>query len=306
MFGEEGSTNVQGEHVKKVPLSSPLRSVPRSSYRTAYCLCTLLVQLDVISNEAFITALRRSNVVSAMVSEEDDQVIFVPDALGHYVVCFDPLDGSSNIDVNISIGTIFAIYRLEKSAAELKLADLTLPGSHLCASGYCMYGSSTVMVMTTLGAKKVSGFTLDPATGEFVLSHPDIRIPAHKDIYSVNQGNSSKWSADLREYVNNVCCPPTGSSYSLRYVGSMVADVHRTLIYGGIFAYPADAKSKDGKLRLMYEANPMAMIVEHAGGRCIFAKGKRVLDIHPTSIHQRTPIFLGGTKNIEELEKYIN
>jgi len=265
------------------------------------------VQLDVISNEAFITALRRSNVVAAMVSEEDDQVIFVPDSLGHYVVCFDPLDGSSNIDVNISIGTIFAIYRVNTPAASLKLDDLKLPGSQLCAAGYCMYGSSTVMVMTAPGAaKKVSGFTLDPSTGEFVLSHPDIRIPAHKDIYSVNQGNSSKWSADLREYVNNVCCPSSGPSYSLRYVGSMVADVHRTLIYGGIFAYPADAKSKDGKLRLMYEANPMAMIVEYAGGRAIHAKGKRVLDIEPTSIHQRTPIFLGGTKNIEELEKYIN
>jgi fructose-1,6-bisphosphatase I len=241
-----------------------------------------------------------------MVSEENDQVIFVPDSLGHYVVCFDPLDGSSNIDVNVSIGTIFAIYRMQKEASTLTFDDLKLPGSKLVASGYCMYGSSTVMVMTTLPTNKVNGFTLDPATGEFVLSHPNIRMPAHKDIYSVNQGNSGKWSEDLRQYVANVCNPPTGNSYSLRYVGSMVADVHRTLIYGGIFAYPADSKSKDGKLRLMYEANPMAMIVENAGGRCIYAKGKRVLDIQPTSIHQRTPIFLGGTKNIEELEKYLN
>mmetsp|Transcript_9824 Transcript_9824/g.16524 ORF Transcript_9824/g.16524 Transcript_9824/m.16524 type:complete len:343 (+) Transcript_9824:25-1053(+) len=279
LFGEEGSTNVQGETVKK---------------------------LDVISNDAFVLALRRCGVVSAMISEEDEKIIFVRDATGHYVVCFDPLDGSSNIDVNISIGTIYAIYRLDKKAKDLTEKDLLLPGNELVAAGYCMYGSATVMVLTINTIKGVHGFTLDPEAGEFVLSHGNIQIPANKAIYSLNQGNYLKWSDDVRAYVDSMCDPKDGGTpHSLRYVGSMVADVHRTLIYGGVFGYPADNKSKNGKLRLLYEANPMSLLVEKAGGRAIYAKGKRVLDIDPTEIHQRSPIFLGGTDNIAVVEKFL-
>lgn len=170
-----------------------------------------------------------------------------------------------------------------------------------------MYGSSTVMVLTTMSDRIVTGFTLDPNTGEFVVAHPSIRIPKRKAIYSMNQGNYSKWSPQVRKYVDEVCNPPPskGSAYSMRYVGSMVADVHRTLHYGGIFAYPADTKSKNGKLRLLYEANPMSLLVENAGGRSIAAKGKRVLDIVPSDIHERSPIFIGSADMIDELETYL-
>lgn len=269
--GEEGSINVQGENVKK---------------------------LDVIANEAFITALTRSRQVSLMVSEENsDPVIVAKEMAGDYVAVFDPLDGSSNIDVNISIGTIFGIYQRTSGIEEERtVSDALRPGKELVAAGYTMYGSATMLVLTLSGGG-VNGFTLDPSTGEFVLSHPLIKIPSSHPIYSVNEGNQKHWHDNVKDFVESI----KESSYSLRYVGSMVADVHRTLIYGGIFMYPADKQSTSGKLRLLYEANPMALIVEQAGGLAIDGK-KRILDIVPTAIHQRTGVIMGSK---EEVEKFL-
>jgi fructose-1,6-bisphosphatase I len=275
LYGAEGSVNVQGEVVKK---------------------------LDVVSNEAFISALKRSNTVRVMVSEENPDPIFVHDSVGHYVAVFDPLDGSSNIDANVSIGTIFGIYRIPDGATPS--VDHTLQaGKHLVAAGYCMYGSATVMVFST--GEGVNGFTLDPSSGEFVLTHPEIRIPKRKNIYSINEGYAKYWYPNLAKYVEKIKNPANEKQvYSLRYVGSMVADVHRTLLYGGIFMYPPDTRSPEGKLRLLYEANPMAFILEQAGGKATTGK-ERILDIQPTNIHQRVPVFLGSVENMEELETFL-
>ena len=222
---------------------------------------------------------------------------------GHYVVAFDPLDGSSNIDANVSIGTIFAIYRKPSGEKEkATVNDILLPGNKLVASGYCMYGSATILVITT--GNGVNGFTLDPSTGEFVLSHPNIKTPNKKNIYSINEGYSKYWYDPVRKYVEKIKDPQDSKSiYSARYVGSMVADVHRTILYGGIFLYPADTRSKEGKLRLLYEANPMAMIVEQAGGVATTGE-QRILDIIPTDIHQRVPIILGSKDNVAEFQSY--
>jgi len=275
LYGEEGSTNVQGEIVKK---------------------------LDVLANEAFITSIKRSLKVSAMVSEENAEALLVEDSKGGYIAVFDPLDGSSNIDANISIGTIFGIYRRGDTSKPVTLADILHPGSELVAAGYAMYGSATLMVFTT--GHEVNGFTLDPTTGEFVLTHPKIKIKSKGAIYSINEGNTMYWDEPTRAYVDSLKFPKSGSKpYSARYVGSMVADVHRTLLYGGIFMYPGDKQSKDGKLRLLYEANPMAMILEVAGGKASTGI-QRILDITPTNPHQRTPVFLGSKENVEELETF--
>jgi len=276
LLGVEGSTNVQGEVVKK---------------------------LDVVANEAFITSLQRSQAVSLMVSEENETVISVKDTPGHYLVAFDPLDGSSNIDANVSIGTIFSIYRKPgEESYEPTVKDILQPGNKLIAAGYCMYGSATMIVLTI--GHGVNGFTLDPSTGEFVLTHPNIRTPNKKLIYSINEGYSKYWFDPVRNYVNKIKDPQDSKSiYSARYVGSMVADIHRTLLYGGIFIYPADTRSKEGKLRLLYEANPMSMILEQAVGKATTGT-ERILDIHPTDIHQRVPCILGSKENVEELEAY--
>jgi fructose-1,6-bisphosphatase I len=277
LYGLEGSTNTSGDNVKK---------------------------LDVVANEAFITALSRSNTVKLMVSEENENVITIKDALGHYIAVFDPLDGSSNIDANVSIGTIFGIYKKLNSDdhSEVTIKDVLQPGKQLVASGYCMYGSATIMVLTT--GNGVNGFTLDPSSGEFVLTHPNIKIPNKKNIYSINEGYCKYWFEPVTKYINKIKDPQDEKSvYSLRYVGSMIADVHRTLLYGGIFMYPPDKRSPDGKLRLLYEGNPMAMIVEQAGGKATTGT-QRILDIIPTHIHQRVPIFLGSKGNIEELESF--
>jgi len=276
LYGTEGSTNTSGDVVKK---------------------------LDVVANESFITSMKRSNVVRIMVSEENKDPVFVADAHGHYVAAFDPLDGSSNIEANVSIGTIFAIHRRANENEEPSVKDVLVPGNKLVAAGYCMYGSATMMVLST-GAG-VNGFTLDPSTGEFVLTHPGIRIPKKKNIYSINEGYSKYWFDPVAKYIAKIKDPKDDKSiYSARYVGSMVADVHRTLLYGGIFMYPADQRTKEGKLRLLYEANPMAFIMEQAGG--IATTGtQRILDIQPTEIHQRVPIFLGSKENVLELEAFF-
>jgi fructose-1,6-bisphosphatase I len=275
LYGAEGSTNVQGELVKK---------------------------LDVVANNAFITALTRSRTVSLIVSEENAEPIVVPGG-GDYVVAMDPLDGSSNIDVNISIGSIFAVYHRATDAAHgspATVAEILRPGLELVAAGYTMYGSATQLVLTIRGGG-VNGFTLDPSTGEFVLTHPKMSIPEKRAIYSINEGNTRHWFEPVQKYVQDL---KTGdASYSARYVGSMVADVHRTLIYGGIFLYPADKSSKQGKLRLLYEANPMALIMEAAGGLASDGNA-RLLGIAPADIHQRTGVVMGSRLEVEKFLKY--
>jgi len=274
LLGVEGSTNATGDVVKK---------------------------LDVIANEAFITSLKRSHMVNLMVSEENEQVITVDDQTGHYCAVFDPLDGSSNIDANVSIGTIFGIYK-KQSTGPASENDVLQPGSKLIAAGYTMYGSATLLVLTT--GSGVNMFTFDPASGEFVLSHANVKTPKKKNIYSINEGYSKFWHEPLKKYIEHIKDPKTDKDvYSQRYVGSMVADVHRTILYGGIFIYPADTRSKDGKLRLLYEANPMALIIEQAGGKASTGT-QRILDIQPKTIHQRCPVALGSVENVEEMESF--
>jgi len=276
LLGTEGSTNATGDVVKK---------------------------LDVIANEAFITSLKRSHTVSLMVSEENETIVHAEDQSGHYCAVFDPLDGSSNIDANVSIGTIFGIYK-KSSVGRSTETDVLQPGSKLVAAGYTMYGSATLLVLTT--GTGVNMFTFDPAAGEFVLSHANVKTPTKRNIYSINEGYSKFWHEPLKKYINKIKDPQNDKEiYSQRYVGSMVADVHRTILYGGIFIYPSDTRTKDGKLRLLYEANPMAFIVEQAGGKATTGT-QRILDIHPTSIHQKCPVFLGSIENVEELESFFH
>ncbi|KAH6823477.1 Inositol monophosphatase family protein [Perilla frutescens var. hirtella] len=273
LIGLAGETNVQGEEQKK---------------------------LDVLSNEVFIKALVSSGRTCILVSEEDEEATFVePPNRGKYCVVFDPLDGSSNIDCGVSIGTIFGIYAIE-DGEEPKIEDVLQPGKNMVAAGYCMYGSSCTLVLST--GSGVNGFTLDPSLGEFILTHPDIKIPKKGKIYSVNEGNAKNWDTPTAKYVEKCKFPQDGSpAKSLRYIGSMVADVHRTLLYGGIFLYPADKKSPNGKLRVLYEVFPMSYLMEQAGGQSFTGKG-RALDLLPNKIHERSPIFLGSFDDVEEIK----
>lgn len=257
-------------------------------------------KLDVLSNDVFIKALVSSGRTNVLVSEELDEAVFVEESLrGRYCVVFDPLDGSSNIDCGVSIGTIFGIYMLKEGSAGT-INDVLQPGRNMIAAGYCMYGSSCTLVLST--GTGVNGFTLDPSLGEFILTHPKIKIPQKGKIYSVNEGNAKNWDEPTRKYVENCKFPKDGSSpKSLRYIGSMVADVHRTLLYGGIFLYPADKKSPSGKLRVLYEVFPMSFLIEQAGGQAFTGKEK-ALDIVPTKIHQRSSIFLGSYDDVEEIK----
>jgi len=273
LYGLDGATNTSGDEVKK---------------------------LDMLSNDVFINALKHSKELAVMVSEENEEPIIVEESFaGKYTIAFDPLDGSSNIDCNVSTGTIFGIYKKENTGKGT-INDVLLPGSSLVAAGYCMYGSATELVVTW--GKGVHRFTLDPTLGEFVLIAQNLKIPDKpKTIYSCNEGNYVLWDEPTKKFVEN-CKNHSPKPYSARYIGSMVSDVHRTLLYGGIFAYPADSKSKNGKLRLLYEASPMAMIMEQAGGRAITGT-ERILDIVPTEIHQRVPIFIGCTRDVDMVEK---
>lgn len=282
ILGLTGEENVQGEQVRK---------------------------LDEFANDVFISAFDHCGHFCIMASEEVDRPIPIPDQFpkGHYAIAFDPLDGSSNIDVNVSIGTIFAIHRRVSQDGGGCPDDLLQPGRKLVAAGYVVYGSSTMLVMST--GNGVHGFTLDPSVGEFLESHPDIRIPKRGKIYSVNEGNQPYWSEGVRRYVDHIKerDPDTGRPYTSRYIGSMVADMHRTLLAGGIFMYPADSKDPKkphGKLRLLYECNPMAFLCEHAGGAA--SDGRRpILDVEPTELHQRVPFFGGSVENVRELEEFI-
>jgi len=258
-------------------------------------------KLDVISNSIFINNMKESNLVAGIISEENNNIIkFNEHTLRRWVIACDPLDGSSNIDCNIGIGTIFGIYHRGKFNQEL--SDVSLPkGDDLFISGYCIYSTVIELIIST--NKVVNRFTLDTAIGEFVLSQKQVRIPSiPKQIYSVNEGNYSKWDNDITIYIDQC---KFNKSYSLRYIGSMVADIHRTLLYGGIFLYPSDNKNKNGKLRLMYEAHPIAKIIETAGGKAITNNKKRLLDIIPTSIHERIPVFIGSCNDINSLNNIL-
>ncbi|XP_064087209.1 fructose-1,6-bisphosphatase 1-like [Macrobrachium nipponense] len=267
LYGLAGSVNVQGEDVKK---------------------------LDVLSNDLFINMLSSSYSTCLMVSEENKTVIEVDkERHGKYVVCFDPLDGSSNIDCLVSIGSIFGIYR-KTSEGDPTEADVLQPGNQMVAGGYALYGSATMMVFST--GNGVNGFMLDPSIGEFVLTDPNMRIKEKGKIYSLNEGYANMWDPAVAEYVQNKKAQKAGA----RYIGSMVADVHRTIKYGGIFMYPATADSPKGKLRLLYECNPMSFVVEQAGGKASTGK-MPILDIQPTEIHQRTPVILGSPADVQEM-----
>ncbi len=276
ILGAQGGQNVQGEEQQK---------------------------LDVIADEAFIRAFENGGEVCGIASEEnDDYLAFESEQAqnANYVILFDPLDGSSNIDVNVSIGTIFSIYRrVSPQGSKATLADMLQPGTQQVAAGYVLYGSSTILVYTT--GNGVNGFTLDPSIGEFFLSHPDMKMPENGRLYSVNEGNLNDFDPQLRAYL--AYCQSnenqTGKPYSGRYIGSLVADFHRNLIKGGIYIYPTVPSAPKGRLRLLYECNPLAFIAEQAGG--LATNGThRILDIKPTELHQRVGFYIGSKKMVEK------
>ena len=260
-------------------------------------------KLDVYANEVFIQTLVNREIVCGIGSEENDDFISICGADGSntnkYVVLMDPLDGSSNIDVNVSVGTIFSIYRrVSESGTPVTQADFLQKGIHQVAAGYVIYGSSTMLVYTT--GNGVNGFTLDPALGTFFLSHPNMKISEDGSIFSVNEGNFNEFEEGVKEYIG--FCKE--SAYSGRYIGSLVADVHRNILKGGIYMYPGTTSKPNGKLRLLYECNPFAMIIEQAGGKATDGK-QRIMEIEPTELHQRVPIFCGSKKMVDQLESYL-
>jgi fructose-1,6-bisphosphatase I len=280
ILGFTGDENVHGEKVKK---------------------------LDIFANEMMIKAMDHGGHLCVMASEEDEDIIHIPPEFytGKYVLLFDPLDGSSNIDANISIGTIFSIYRrVSPGGGPGNMADCLQQGFKQLAAGYLIYGSSTIFVYTV--GNGVHGFTLDPSFGEFILSHPDIKTPKKGKTYSINEGNYLYWHPGLKKYIKWLQEEDSATQrpYSSRYIGSMVADIHRNLLYGGIFMYPSDSRNPNGKLRLMYECNPMAFIVEQAGGRASTGK-QRMLEVQPTSLHQRIPIIIGSEDDVLLAEKFM-
>jgi fructose-1,6-bisphosphatase I len=262
-------------------------------------------KLDVIANEIIIKAVDHGGRLCAMASEEEPGIIQIPDAFkcGKYCLLFDPLDGSSNIDVNVPVGTIFSVLRKTTSGVRGTMEDMLQPGREQVAAGYVIYGSSTMLVYTT--GQGAHGFTLDPSIGEFLLSHPNIRIPNKGRYLSVNNSYEQNWDESvtglMRRYRG---LDGARAAMNVRYVGSLVADFHRNLLGGGLFAYPANTKSPNGKLRLLYEANPLAFIVEQAGGAASNGK-KRIMDIDPTELHQRTPLYIGSKADVELAESML-
>ena len=304
VLGMSGKTNIQGEEVQK---------------------------LDEFANNTIKRRMARCGYLCVMTSEEEEGVIPVQQGYeGKYTLAFDPLDGSSNIDVNVSIGTIFSIHRRKSDHGRPPFGrrstdtvgswepaegqsgsadDLLQPGRNQVAAGYIIYGSSTMLVFTT--GEGVHGFTLDPSVGEFYLSHPEIKIPRKSKYFSVNEGNYSYWDANMRRYIDHLKEQDreSGRPYSSRYIGSLVADFHRNLISGGIFLYPKDNKNPakpSGKLRLLYEAAPLAYIVEQAGGRAITGDGRDILNIEPEELHQRVPLIIGSRDDIDEAEAFLD
>lgn len=256
-------------------------------------------KLDVIANIRFIRALRNGGEVCTIISEEEDEVIQTGNTKGKYIVAIDPLDGSSNIDVNVSIGTIFSIYRRKsETGCDGTLEDCLQSGTQQVGAGYVIYGSSTMLVYTT--GHGVNGFTYDPSLGEFFLSHPDIKTPANGTVYSCNEGSLNSFPEGIKQYLN-YC---KDNNYSSRYIGSLVADFHRNLLKGGIYIYPATAKAPNGKLRLMYECNALAFIVEQAGGKAIDGN-RRIMELQPTELHQRCPLIIGSPDMVDKVEEFI-
>ena len=279
ILGYTGGSNVHGEKVHK---------------------------LDRFAHETIYRVLGSTGQLAVMASEEDEDVIPVPEGqpVGRYVVNFDPLDGSSNINANVNIGTIFSVLPRVTSSGGGTLADCLQPGHRQVCAGYVMYGSSTMLVYTT--GQGVHGFTFEPSVGEFLLSHDDIRTPDRGQIYSVNEGNYFKWDDGVKRYVDwlKMEDAATGRPYSARYVGSLVADFHRNLLYGGVYLYPGDRKNPNGKLRVLYEGAPLAFIAEQAGGAASDGR-RRILEIEPTSLHQRTPLYLGSAQDVKECETFV-
>jgi fructose-1,6-bisphosphatase I len=264
-------------------------------------------KLDVYANEQFIAALSAGGETCAVASEEEEGLIHIDNKVSKnakYIVCFDPLDGSSNIDVNVSIGSIFSIYRRTSFSGAVNEKDYFQRGIDQVAAGYIIYGSSTMLVYST--GKGVNGFTLDPSIGEFCLSHPDMKCPRAGKIYSINEGNYVHFPDGVKQYIKfcQVEDTKTERPYSSRYIGSLVADFHRNLLKGGIFIYPSTLKSPKGKLRLLYECNPLAFIIEQAGGKA--SDGfHRILDLQPTSLHQRTPLFIGSADMVTMATEFM-
>jgi fructose-1,6-bisphosphatase I len=282
VLGAYGSENVQGEEQQK---------------------------LDVFADEVFINYFHKGGEVCGIASEENEGYLIFDDELGKngkYVVLFDPLDGSSNIDVNVSIGTIFSIFRrVSKVGEEATEEDFLQPGTAQVAAGYVIYGSSTMLVYTT--GKGTNGFTLEPSIGEFCLSHPDMKMPEDGKIYSINEGNLHSSPRGVQDYVSycKETDESTGRPYKARYIGSLVADFHRNLIKGGIYIYPGTRSNPNGKLRLLYECSPLAFLAEQAGGVATDGE-KRILEIDPVELHQRVPYFIGSKKMVEKAEEMMN
>jgi fructose-1,6-bisphosphatase I len=260
-------------------------------------------KLDIYANDKLIECLKNSGECAGIASEELDDFLQLPTVPGkpaHYVVLFDPLDGSSNIDVNVSVGTIFAIYRrISDPSGPVELSDFLQPGEALVAAGYVSYGTSTILVYST--GNGVNAFTLDPSIGEFCLSHPDIKIPTTGTHYSVNQGYYLKFDVEMRRYIDHC----SELNFGLRYIGSMVSDIHRILFQGGIFLYPNTRKYPKGKLRVLYECNPLAFVVEQAGGRAINLNRQRILDLKPRELHQKDTIAIGSPQMVTEMEEFL-
>jgi fructose-1,6-bisphosphatase I len=278
--GYTGATNIHGEDVRK---------------------------LDHYADSIIYQTLNHTGRLCVMASEEREDIISIPDKYptGGYVLLYDPLDGSSNIDANVSIGTIFSIYRQVSEGSRGTLTDCLQPGTAQVAAVYILYGTSTMLVYST--GSGVTGFTYDPSIGEFLLSHPDITIPKRGKIYSINEGYTCFWDANVRAYIEHLKQDHTASKrpYSSRYIGSLMADFHRNLLYGGIFLYPADKKQPEGKLRLVYEANPLAFIAENAGGAASDGK-QRILGKKPETIHQRTPLIIGSRDDVADAQRFLN
>jgi len=267
-------------------------------------------KLDSYSNEVIKRAMLKRGHICAIASEEDTEVTIITEndskEKGKYVLLYDPLDGSSNIDVNATIGTIFSLYKRvdPDSDGPPKISDVLQPGYKQVAAGYALYGSSTTMVYTT--GHGVHVFTFDPTVGEFLLTKENVTIPNRGKSYSLNEGYFHKWDKNLQAYINYLKTPSEDKNrpYSMRYIGSFVADFHRTLLKGGVFLYPADSSKPQGKLRLMYEANPMAMIIEQAGGKSTDGR-RNTLDIVPQNVHERTPVIIGSKEDVEEAESFL-
>jgi fructose-1,6-bisphosphatase I len=274
VLGFTGAINIQGETVKK---------------------------MDIYANEVFISVFKQSGLVCRLASEEMEKPYYIPEncPIGRYSLIYDPIDGSSNVDINLNVGSIFSIRQQEGDDLDGSALDLLQDGHKQIAAGYVLYGPSTVLVYSM--GKGVHCFTLDPSLGEFILSHENMKLPDHGGIYSVNEGNFWQWEESIRDYIRYV---HRHEGYTARYVGALVADMHRILLQGGVFLYPGSTKKPEGKLRLLYEAAPLAFLVEQAGGKA--SNGiKSILDVVPSHLHQRIPLFIGSKDDVELVESFI-